>query len=369
MLKKIFILAGDPSGDIHAARLMRELKIRIPDAKFIGIGGKYMIEEGLNSIIDINKIAVVGLWEVAKKLFFFKNLLKKCEFILKNENIDLFLPVDYPGFNIRLAEHAKKSNIKVVYYIAPQLWAWGKNRTKKLQNNIDLLLNVLPFEEEFFKKSGINSKFVGHPLLDDPKFNKDFLDFSNRQDIISFFPGSRKQEVKKHLPLILETIEELKKHLKNFKYIIAKAEGVDLKHYQSSNFNSDTLLWDNSIELMKVSRYGIIKTGTSNLEAALCGLPFSMFYQTSEISYQLSKRMINLPYISLVNILAGKMIIKEFYQKDANPKNLVEDCLSYMNNQNKFQNIQDEYIRIYDLLGKKGASSNAADEIANFIKQ
>ena len=201
--KRIFISAGEPSGDLHAARLMAEIKKIYPEIEFVGLGGNRMEAEGLRSIIPISELSVVGFWEVAKKYRFFKEVLNKCTEIISSGDIDLFIPVDYPGFNMRLAANAKKAKVPVVYYIAPQLWAWGKDRAKKLARVCDRLLVLFPFEEEYFSSFGINTTFVGHPLLDNSMFDE--VDPADKKNIIAFLPGSRIQEIKRHGRLIRET--------------------------------------------------------------------------------------------------------------------------------------------------------------------
>ncbi|MGA2298554.1 MAG: lipid-A-disaccharide synthase, partial [FCB group bacterium] len=231
-MKKIFIVAGDSSGDRYAGRLMAEIKSRKPGIQFLGIGGEEMLKAGLKSIVPLEKISVVGFWEVAKRFNFFRNLIEQCKKILLDENIDLFIPVDYPGFNIRLAGYAKKINIPVFYYIAPQLWAWGKNRAEKLAKVTDKLFVVFPFEVDFFKSKGINADFVGHPLLDSPEFNSNFLKYSERKNIIAFLPGSRNQEIKRHFPLLSKTADLLMQKLPDYEIGIGKSALIDNSVYE-----------------------------------------------------------------------------------------------------------------------------------------
>lgn len=359
-MNKYLIVAGDPSGDIHAAKLIRSIKKLQPDSQFIGIGGSKMTAEGLKSIVDISDVSVVGFWEVAKKYVFFKKLLKQCVDILKNENIKAFIPVDYPGFNIRLAAHSKKLKIPVYYYIAPQLWAWGKNRSQKLAKVIDKLMVVFPFEVEYFSKFGIDVVFVGHPLMDNPEFNSPFKDFDSRKDEIAFFPGSRNQEVRRHLLLLKEILDCNETKSLNFQFVIAKSKNIEIGIFNDILKYKNVKISENSSEIMINSKAGIIKTGTSNLEAALCGLPFIMYYKTSFLTYKIASRLINLPYISIVNILADKMLIKEFIQKDAKPKLMIKQLEYILSNKDEYADIQNEFADLRTKLGVKGASDNAA---------
>jgi lipid-A-disaccharide synthase len=368
-LKKIFISAGDPSGDAHAARLMNSLKQLEPSLEFTGLGGPAMIAEGLNSIAKLEEISVVGFWEVAKKYFFFNELLNKCKNILKSGDIEAFIPVDYPGFNIRLAGFAKKLGIPVIYYIAPQLWAWGENRAKNLNKVVDILLTVFPFETEFFNKYGINTKFVGHPLLDSPDFENSANNEKRNNNLIAFLPGSRKQEIAKHMPLFNETARLLLKKKSGIEIGLSVSSSIERAEYQKYiSLEPKWQLWDNARELMRTAGAGIVKTGTSTLEAALCGMPFAMVYKTSAISYLFGKKLVNLEHISLVNILANKKVVNEYIQSEAIPEKLVEEIINICDNEDRSRGLQYEFIKIREMLGGRGASGKAAAIIANELK-
>ena len=363
-MSKIFISVGDHSADRYAARIMRKIKAQKADVQFIGLGGDEMISEGLEAIIPLNEISVVGFWEVAKKYGFFKRLLNQSKSILKDEKVDLFLPIDYPGFNRRLAISAKELGIPVVYFIAPQLWAWGKNRAEKLKETVDKLLVILPFEEEFFKKEGINASFVGHPLLEEQVF--DLSNNERQSSLIAFLPGSRYQEIKKHEELYVETMRELYS-LGDYKFGIARPSVLDKSLYKNYLSVENSELWNDSRDLMKSSEIGLVKTGTSNLEAALCGLPFAMVYKTSPITYQLAKRMVNLDHISLVNILSKKEIVPELIQNDAEPKRIAQYLHTLMNDENLKQEMRNQFDRIRSSLGDKVSSDEVAKNVLEYL--
>lgn len=363
-MTKIFISVGDPSADKHAARLMRKIKDRDPNVEFVGLGGDDMFKEGLQSIVPISDIAVVGFWEVAKKYSFFKDLINRCSEILLSGQIDLFLPIDYPGFNLRLAKKAKEIGIPVVYYIAPQLWAWGSNRTEKLKGNVDKLLVVLPFEENYFNASGIDSEFVGHPLLEDDSFNQEV---EKDQRLIAFLPGSRLQEIKKHEELFVETMRQLVSK-RDLKFGIARPSHLNQDFYKRYLTVENTELWDDPRKLMKTASAGVVKTGTSNLEAALCNMPFSMVYKTSYLTYFLGKNMINLDYISLVNILADKEVVPELIQKDASPERISSVIFNILDNPTVSKNMLQDFQSIRKSLGTFNASQKASDIIFEHLK-
>lgn len=366
---RVFISAGEPSGDLHAAKLMKELKVLFGDVQFFGLGGAKMTEQGLRPIVPMSDISVVGFWEVARKYSFFRKLLQTCADILISEKIDLFIPVDYPGFNMILAGRAKSAGIRVAYYIAPQLWAWGESRARKLANSADKLLVVFPFEKEFFAKYGIDTEFVGHPLLDEKEFSDNVKPYHERQKQILLMPGSRRQEVKRHCELLEKAFSYAPSSIKEFNIVMAVSPNLekrivdDIKARNPGwNYSSNTR------ELIANSLCGVIKTGTSTLEAALLGLPFAMIYKASFVSYIIGKSRLKLPYVALPNILAGKLIIRELIQKDANTKNIINE-VEKISDRNEFDRIQGEFSVVRKNLGEPGASMRAAGLIKKLMER
>ena len=363
-MKRIFISAGDPSGDRHAANFMSKVLERDSNIEFVGIGGVHMNALGFKSLVDISDTAVVGFWEVAKKYNFFKKLLNECHNYIKNNNIDLFLPVDYPGFNLRLAEGAKKNNVKILYYIAPQVWAWGKKRIPKIKSNVDKLLCVLPFEEDFFKSHGINAEFIGHPMCEDA----DFLEVNQVRDknLIALLPGSRTQEISRHSDLFSDIITNLKSWNPELKFGLAIPPHLSSEDYKSY-INKDITAFTSSRELMKKAQAGIVKTGTSTLESALLGLPHAMIYKTSAITYFLGKNFVNLEHISLPNILLNKTAVKEFIQKEASPESISDEIKKLLTNKSYYNEVSSDLGLIREMLGSKSASENVANTILEMI--
>lgn len=367
-MKKILIIAGDNSGDLHGANLMKELFEKHPEIEFVGIGGDLMKKNGLISLVELKDISVVGFWEVVKKVLFFKSLLKKIKSILENEAIDLFIAIDFPGFNERVAEFAKKIHKPVIWYIAPQLWAWGEKRSVKFSQLIDLLLVVFPFEVDYFRKFGINCHFVGHPLLDIPDYSNTILKFDERENKILLMPGSRLQELRKHLPLLNEVAKKIKNRFNDYKIVIAVPEYFQKEIKEMVNDKSIKISTEARKELL-TSKVGIIKTGTSNLEAALAGLPFVMYYKTSSLTYFLGKKLIILEYLSLVNILAKKNVVKELIQSDATPNKIVDEIVKLLENRKYYLNQVQEFDLIKNYLGKPGTAKNCANIIyENYLK-
>ena len=367
-MSKILIISGDTSGDLHAANLMKEILAHRPNTEFIGIGGEKMSAIGFQKIIDLSEISVVGFWEVIKKIDKFLQLKSKIKQIIEKENISLFVPVDFPGFNLQIAKLCKQNKIKVVWYIAPQLWAWGSNRAVKLKNNIDKLLAVFPFEEQYFQKYEIDTEFVGHPLMDIPLFQNSIKKWNEREDILLIMPGSRKQELEFHLPLLIKYSMIFKSQYPKFDIVFSIPSHI--QKYILSNFPGTKKLniVNDSHKFMQTSKIGLIKSGTANLEAALLGLPFAMFYRTSWFNYIIGKGMTNIPNFSIVNILSNDKIVTELIQAEMNLKNIDKYINDIINNRQEYENIQKRFEQIRGLFANKRASARAAQVVLNYFE-
>lgn len=367
--KHFFIVAGEVSGDLHGARLMAELRRALPGCKFSGIGGDNMVREGLQSLVPLGSINVVGFWEVAKRYGFFRSLLSRCRAELSSQGIDAFIAVDYPGFNMRLATFAREFGIPVCWYIAPQLWAWGENRAKSLQNLVDTLLVVFPFEVDFFARFGINAHFVGHPLLDDPEINAPLPAFHERQQTITLLPGSREQELRHNLPLFLSAAGLLFKQHPHLTFSLATAAHLHPALYNSAQTSGLPVeLTSSSRSLMRTSCAGIVKTGTSTLESALLGMPFVMAYKTSALTYWIARQKVTLPSIALANIITGKPIVQEYIQHEATPENVAGAIHRLLINPDLVETMQQEFTQLRHHLGGPGASIRAAEHIVRMLQ-
>jgi lipid-A-disaccharide synthase len=364
----IFIVAGEHSGDNHASKLMSEIVKLEPGANFIGIGGTRMIEKGLKCIVPMEKISVVGFAEVLKNIRVFTKTFKLCKSILEAGDIDLLILVDFPGFNLRIAEIAHNLGIPVCYYIAPQLWAWGKNRINSIRKYVDLLLVVFPFEKEFFSRYVHNVEFVGHPLLDEEAFQNDFLSFEERDNAIAILPGSRRSEILYHKQLVKDLALLIKKELPGYTIKIPVADisfsDIILKSIGIPNL---VQIATQPYEVMSQCKIGIIKSGTSNLEAALLGLPFVMFYKTSLPTYLIARRLVKVEYLSIINILLNGRYIPEFIQKDAKAEKIVYSVKTILNNRSIYSQFQDAFKTLKSMLGNPGASQRAAQKILDFF--
>ncbi|MBM4178927.1 MAG: lipid-A-disaccharide synthase [Ignavibacteria bacterium] len=359
---RIFITAGEPSGDAHAARLMAAIRMQIPDVIFEGFGGPLMEMEGLRSLAHIRDLAVTGFYEVAKRYGFFSDLLKRCESVIKTNKPDMFIPVDYPGFNMRLASRVKSAHMPIVWYIAPQLWAWGERRAADLARIVDRLLVVFPFEVEFFQQYGIAADYVGHPLME--VFGEHHSErLPNR---ILLMPGSRRQEIAHHVPLLTTVVQRLRTSHPHYEVVVAKSANIDASHFDPLVQQGACVSTDPLGE-MKTASAGLIKAGTSTLEATLSGLPFSTFYRTSFLSYHISKRLANISSVTLANLLLQRHVVKEFIQNDARAELLAHDVIDLLENHNRREAQIQAMQEVQDLLAGKGVSSAAANIVVSML--
>jgi len=368
--KKILIVCGEASGDMHAANLIKEMKNIDSSLEFYGIGGEKSKAAGMNLLYDINKLSFVGLIEVIRNLHFIAKVKRNLVKYVKEHYIRDVILIDYPGFNLRLAKELKKLGVKIFYYISPQLWAWGERRVEIIKRNVDLMLCILPFEKEFYKKHGVKIYYVGHPLLDNIKqysfsdkekfYNEHNLD--PNKDILLILPGSRSHEINFLFKETLKAAEKIKAK-KNIQIIVSLSNAIEkseLKKYLTSD--SVKIIKDKTYDLMKFAKVGIIKSGTSTLEAVLLGLPFIVVYKTNPITYFIGKKLVKVKYLSLANLLAGEKIVEEFLQNDCVANKIAEGCEKLFEEQYRVVLIN-KFEQIRKLLGEAGASKKAAEKI------
>lgn len=375
MDKNIFIIAGEQSSDIHGSGLVRELKEAASGFKlsFAGLGGDCLKSEGVNLLYHIRELSSVALIDVVKKIKFFKDVLKTSVNFVKETIPDIIVLIDYPGFNLRFAEAVRKFyKNKIIYYISPQVWAWNKRRVLKIRKLIDKMLVVFPFEVDFYKSFGVEAVYVGHPLV---KKIKCFLE-NNESSKISFggvktvtiLPGSRTEEIKYHLPVLVNFANVLRKEF-DVRFNFSKASSLDEKvfcNYKKDlvNFN---LTSDNIYRLIYNSDIILTKAGTSTIECALLGKPFLIFYKTSPLNYHLLKPLVKVNNLGMVNILSGKNIVKEFVQSDFTVDNLLKESRTILTNENYRNEMMVELKNIWNILGDGDASKNAAKIITSYL--
>lgn len=321
---RILLSAGEPSGDLHGALLARELKRRWPDVELYGFGGDRMRAAGVQLWAHADEMAVMGFAEVARHLPFFLRLLRRTRESLRRDPPDLVIPIDYPGFNLRLARFAKERRVPVLYYIAPQVWAWHRSRMQELARNADRLAVVLPFEEQLFNEAGAAVTFVGHPLLDLPpsaKTREHFcaeLALDPGRPILALLPGSRMQEVRKHAALFTEAARLLQRELPDVQPVIAQAPGIGDAALAGTGWPRAR----DSAELLGFAHAALTKSGTSTLECALAVTPMVIAYRMSTLSYLIARNVVEVEHIGLVNLIAGERLAPEFVQDAATPEAL-----------------------------------------------
>ena len=372
--KEILIVAGEASGDLHAANLVKHIKILRPDLKFFGLGGEKLKNEGVEIAYDITKLAVVGLLEVLKNLKEFKNIFDDLLVKVDKNRPALAILVDYPGFNLRLAAQLKKRNIPVIYYTSPQVWAWGKKRIKTIKELVERMIVFFKFEEELYRKEGICVSFVGHPLLDAvrPKLTKDELlrklKILPTKSTVVLLPGSREKEVNNILPIMLDTAKLLQEDLKDICFLILRSPTVKKEVFIRilSRYNFAVHLLDEmTYEGIAAADFALVASGTATLEVTILSVPMAILYKVSFFSWLYLRLAIKVAYIGMVNILAGKAIVPEFIQYHARPRKIADYVKSVLTDTAESARIKQALSSVAARLGQKGASLRAAEIIVN----
>jgi lipid-A-disaccharide synthase len=366
----IFISAGEESGDLHGAALARALRERFPDARLVGMGGARMQAEGVPLLAGLNELAVMGFVEVLRHLPFFIELRKRVFAALAAEGVDLVIPIDYPGFNLRLARHARERGIPVLYYIAPQVWAWHKSRVRDLARDANEVAVVLPFEEDFLRKGGVNARFVGHPLLDraHPELPRAewarSVGLDPERPILALFPGSRAQEVGRHLELFSAAAELVVARRPDAQPVIGVPGGIDRSVYAGARWP----LVESAGGLLQYATAVIAKSGTTTLEAALALTPLVVVYRMNAASYALAKRVVKVPHIALANLIAEDRVAPEFVQDAATPRALADAILPLLDERSEERRrMIDGFARVRARLGGPGASRRVAELAAGLL--
>jgi lipid-A-disaccharide synthase len=363
--KHILVSAGEVSGDIHAANLITKLKELNPSLSFFGIGGKKMEEAGVDMVERMDKFSIVGAWEALIELGKIRKIYKKLTEKIEEAKPDTAILVDYPGFNLTLAGALKKRGVRVIYYITPQVWAWGTFRINLIKKYVDKALVILKFEEDLFKKHGIDAAFVGHPLLDRPPgeaLDKKSLNLDEAKPTIALLPGSREREVKKILPLMLKTAELISRE-KKVQFVLLKSSGVGEKIYYDALKKTNlsvAAVKDNTYGCLSISDFVFVTSGTATLEGAIMEKPMLITYKISLFTEVLFRIFARTRWIGLVNIIAGREIVPEILQYSAKPKRLASEILSIMSSGEKMDKQVQELRQVKHALGTPGASLRAA---------
>ena len=372
-----YIIAGEASGDLHGSNLIKELKVLDNAASIRCWGGDKMEAAGATLVKHYKDLAFMGFIEVIKNLrTIFKNLDYCKKDILAFKPAALIL-IDYPGFNLRIAEWAKQQGIKVIYYISPQVWAWKESRVKGIKKSVDKMLVILPFEKEFYKKWQYQVEYVGHPLVQViDEFNEQYLSnanvykaasFPNRGiNLVALLPGSRKQEILKKLPIMLQVAKDFP----TYHFVVAKAPGLEENFYNEllAPYKNVSSVINKTYELLSLAKAALVTSGTATLETALFNVPEVVCYKGSPVSFQIAKWLIKIKYICLVNLIMDKEVVKELIQDELTVNNLKIELNTILFDVNKQQQLTKDYADLKTLLSKGGnASANAAKSIYSFL--
>lgn len=368
---KYYVIAGEASGDLHASNLLKEIRQRDPDARFRAWGGDLMQAQGAEIVKHYRDLAFMGFVEVAMNLHTILGNMRFCKKDIKDYQADVLILVDYPGFNLPIAKFAHALGIKVVYYISPQVWAWKKGRVKTIRKAVDKMLVILPFEKAFYNDFNIDVEFVGHPLLDaisSIPADDNFLQANNldHRPIIALLPGSRKQEITAMLKGMLSVID----HFAEYQFVIAAAPAAERALYERIIGDKNVKIVQNqTYALLAHATAALVTSGTATLETALFNVPEVVCYKANQISYEIAKRIVDIKYISLVNLIMDKEVVKELIQHDFNEQRLVNELNAVLKDETGRTDVLNDYNLLKEKLGGVGASARAARIVVDFTAQ
>ena len=368
----IVFVAGEDSGDFHGANLATALRHRLPQCRLSGIGGRKMKENGVELIFPSSRLAVVGITEVVSRL---PDILAGCRAIrkhLRQTRPDLLILIDFPDFNLHLvAPYARRLKIPIVYYISPQVWAWRQGRVASINKLVEKILVILPFEEEFYRRHGVAVEYVGHPLLDE--FKSFRCKPRQERPYIALIPGSRCGEVKRLLPLMLTAARLYAREKPSTRFLIPVAPSIDTNFIQkmlpAGLANQITLLRQPLAKALQKVSFALVTSGTATLETALAEVPMVVIYKVNQFSYQLGKRLISIPHISLVNLIAEKEIVPELIQHETLPEMITAKMRTLLDHPENYLKVCHELKALKKKLGKAGAPKRAAEAIINVLRE
>ncbi|MEJ2202490.1 MAG: lipid-A-disaccharide synthase [Gemmatimonadota bacterium] len=367
----ILLLAGEASGDHHAAGVARALRARLPGVRLVGTGGPLMAEEGVELLAGLDDLAVMGFVEVVRHLRFFRRLMKRVVGLLEAGEVDLVIPVDYPGFNLRVTQAAHRRGIPVLYYIAPQVWAWKPGRARRLARQADHVAVILPFEVEILRAVGADVSFVGHPLLEHTGDLPDRTSFCSRwgldptRPLLALLPGSRRQELDRHLELFQAAARHVRARYAEVQPVLARATSVP----ESWLEEAEVPVVDETRALLRHARAALVKSGTSTLEAALAGVPFVMAYRTHPLTYRMAVRLVRVPHIALANLVAGAPIVPEVLQDAATADRLAALLTPLVGDSPARERQLAGLERVRGALGSPGASGRVAAKAISLLER
>jgi lipid-A-disaccharide synthase len=367
--KRIMIVAGEASGDLHGGNLVQAMHRIDPEIRFYGVGGRNLKAAGVELTADAAEMAVVGLTEVVSKLGMILKVMAQLKALLKKDRPDLLILIDYPDFNLPLAKAAKKYGVKVFYYISPQVWAWRRGRIGKIKKIVDRMAVILPFEADLYREAGVDATFVGHPLLDVVRTKYPRKEALRRFDLregvttVGILPGSRQSEVTRLLPVMLGAAAIIKEKIKPVQFVLPLADTLDIAFVSQiiAKYPVAVRLIPNEVyDVIGCTDIAMVASGTATLETALMETPMIIIYKVSAPSYYVGKMVIDVDHIGLVNIIAGKEIVPELIQFEASPEKIAAEVMDILATKERMERIKAELKKIRDMLGSHGAAERVA---------
>ncbi len=368
---RICIISGEDSGDFHGANLALAIRDILPGVHIDGVGGSRMAAAGVSLLFSSSQLSVVGITEVIGRIPAIVKARSRINTYLKRLRPDLVVLVDFPDFNLNLvAPHVKKLGITLVYYISPQLWAWRQGRIKKIRALVDRMLVILPFEQDFYRQNGVPVCYTGHPLVDE------FAEFKilprSQRPYIALLPGSRPTEVKRLLPIMLDAAILIRENRPEQEFVLPLAPSLD-EDFLREIIPADLRAWVTLVRKplsasLRDAFFAIVASGTATLEAALAEVPMAVVYRVEKLSYLIGKRLISVPYISLVNLIAGSEVVPELIQDDVDAQNICQRVHEIIDHQDKFEQVVQDLKEVKSLLGPVGGAERAAREVVDCLK-
>ena len=362
----VLMIAGEASGDLHGAGVVRELRRLRPGLPVYGIGGPRMRAAGMETFFDISQTAILGFTEVVKHLPFVLKMFRKMKSLVRERRPQLIIPIDYPGFNLRFARFAHSRGIPVLYYISPQVWAWGRGRVRKIARTVDHMAVIFRFEEEFYRQRGVPATFVGHPLLESLRVGLSREEFFSRfglepaRPLLGLLPGSRVQEVRRLLPEMLHTADWVSERLPGVQIAVSRAPQVPEEVYRTVPGSGRVRLVSDTYSLMAHATALIVASGTATVEAAIIGTPFAVVYRVSPLSYWLGKRLVRVDHIAMANIVAGRRLVPEFVQNEFAAGRVGPAVLQWFQDAESREKMRRQLAALKEKLGAPEASRKVA---------
>jgi lipid-A-disaccharide synthase len=369
---KFYLIAGERSGDLHGSNLIKQLQQREPGAQFRGFGGDYMREAGMEEVVHYRELAFMGFAEVLANLRTISKKIKQCKRDILAYRPDVIVLIDYAGFNMRIAKFAKQQGIRVFWYISPKVWAWNQGRALTLKAMVDRMFVILPFEKDFFKKFDWNVDYAGNPVLDAIKAHRPAADFRQRSGlssapgIVALLPGSRQQELKKIIPLMAGVVAKMP----DVQFVVAAVSNLNQEFYgELRKLSNVKFVQDAAYDLLTIADAAIVTSGTATLETALFRVPQVVVYKTSVLTYCIARMIINVRFISLVNLVADKEVVKEMIQQEASVEGVSAELKRIIQDESYRAKMLNAYDNIIRILDTGSASENTARLMLGYLKE